>query len=335
MRLDSINGKGAGKTGNRVYYVNHGVQCDREYTSHVANPNTPLQVGQRSRFKLASQVSAALAPVIAFPRKGILSPRNLFVKRNMGYFYSTPDGAQVSYQNLQLVQGNLGLPKVAIDRSQGVQMTIYLDGTTKIGVDRVIYSLYTKSDEGALLFVGSFIKEYDPEDPLWSIQMTPISGDLLVYAYGMRDNSQKAKARYGQYQVNNGVDLAQLICNRTLSMTDYTFTETRGAILYDGDDETPDISALEAPIYITVNGSGTVKCKVGDGEETTVTSSPLVEHLNDHIKLTAVPGIDQIFLGWYNNGEQSPFSTSSSIEFDLTGLRDIIASFAYHSPGLE
>ena len=57
MKIYSLDGKGSGKVGGSVYYVNRGVQVRREYTAAVTNPSTDAQVGQRSRFKLASQVS--------------------------------------------------------------------------------------------------------------------------------------------------------------------------------------------------------------------------------------------------------------------------------------
>ena len=83
MKLNGLLGTGSGKLGTSVFTTVKGTQIVRQYQPTVNNPSTNLQVSQRSRFKLVSQIAASMADVIAIPRNGIISSRNLFVKKNM------------------------------------------------------------------------------------------------------------------------------------------------------------------------------------------------------------------------------------------------------------
>ena len=108
----SLFGKISGKLGAVVFSTSGGETISREYNPHVANPNTDAQINQRARMKLMSQLSACLAPVIAMQKEGLVSVRNKFVKRNFESCYSVNGQAQISYENVQLTQGNAGLPVI-------------------------------------------------------------------------------------------------------------------------------------------------------------------------------------------------------------------------------
>ena len=79
MKIYSILGKMKGKIGNIVVSSVNGQVVGREYNPNVTNPNTLMQQNTRSKFKLASQLSAAMAPVIAIRKDGAKSTRNQFV----------------------------------------------------------------------------------------------------------------------------------------------------------------------------------------------------------------------------------------------------------------
>lgn len=57
--------KGVGKVENLVVSQVGGVTIARAYQPNVSNPKTEKQVDQRARLKLASQIAAAMSPVIA------------------------------------------------------------------------------------------------------------------------------------------------------------------------------------------------------------------------------------------------------------------------------
>lgn len=331
MKIYSRNGKGSGKLGGSVYVVNHGVQIERQYSGTISNPSTIPQVSQRSRFKLASQVSAALAPVIAIPRKGIQSPRNLFVKRNIGYFYGGPDGAQVTYENLQITQGCIGLPGFRAARELENHITLSLQDSVLASCDHVIYNVFKKTSEDQLQLMQSVVVPIDDTNPDAIIDVNDVAGNLVFYAYGIRLKNARARATYGNYQVQTGVDFAKLIANRTIEMSDVQFTQTRGTSLGQGDEESVTPGANEVIIYIGTNGSGRVNAKINNGEEEPVENGYIRVNIGDLVTLKEIAVSGYYFRGWYNNGEQYPFSTESQISFTASEMRDIVA--IWHAEG--
>lgn len=339
MKRYSANGKGSGKLGGSVYVINHGVQIEREYNGSVSNPSTSAQVSQRSRFKLASQVSAALENVIAIPRKGILSPRNRFVKRNMPFFYGGVDGAQVTYENLQLTLGSNGIPSIYLQRIMGGQITLQLSDLVNDSVSHVAYCMFKKTDEELLQLVRSEIVEVNEDNGDALVTIGDPGGDLIVYAYGYRLKNAKAKAKYDNYQVSNALDMATLIANRRIEMSDVYFTATRGTSIAAGDQESTTPGANEWLLYLSTNFLGTITLEVNSQVVALEASGVYKVQKDSHVKLTQNPsqisGTDVAgFDGWFNNGEQTPFSTQSFIEFDMTSMRDIIARWHPWS-GLE
>ena len=79
----SLHGAVVGKLASNVYSVNSGVQIVRAYQPNVSNPSTEMQVDTRSRFKLCSQLAAAVSTVLAIPKNGLVSARNQFVSQTM------------------------------------------------------------------------------------------------------------------------------------------------------------------------------------------------------------------------------------------------------------
>lgn len=325
MKLFAHNGKGTGKLGGSVYVINHGVQIEREYNGVISNPSTVPQVSQRSRFKLASQVSAALAPVIAIPRKGIQSPRNLFVKRNIGYFYGGPDGAQVTYENLQITQGCIGLPGFRAARELENHITLSMQDSVLASCDHVIYCVFKKTSEEQLQLMQSVVVPIDDTNPDAIIDVNDVAGNLVFYAYGIRLKNARARATYGNYQVQTGVDFAKLIANRTIEMSDVQFTQTRGTSLGQGDEESIAPGADEVIFYIGTNGWGRVNAKINTGEEQPVENGYIRVNIGDVVYLTAIAVEGHGFKGWYNNGEQTPFATTAQLTIVASEMRDIIA----------
>lgn len=325
MKIYSRNGKGSGKLGGSVYVVNHGVQIERQYSGTVSNPSTIPQVSQRSRFKLASQISAALDPVIAIPRKGIQSPRNRFVKRNIGYFYGGPDGAQVTYENLQITQGCIGLPGFRAARELEGKITLAMQDSVLASCDHVIYSVFKKTSEDQLQLMNSVSVPVDDTNAEAIIDIDDVAGNLVFYAYGIRLKNARARAKYGQYQVQTGVDFAKLIANRTIDVTDVQFTQTRGTSLGQGDEESITPGADEVIFYIGTNGWGRVNAKINTGEEQPVTNGYIRVNIGDVVYLTAIGEPSHGFQGWFNNGEQTPFTTNAQLTIVASEMRDLMA----------
>ena len=338
MKKYSANGKGTGKLGGSVFVINHGVQIEREYNGEVSNPSTPAQVSQRSRFKLASQVSAALENVIVIPRKGIQSPRNRFVQKNMPFFYGDSQGAQVTYENLQLTLGSIGIPAIQVERVESNKLTLAMTKPVFKNVSYVAYSIFQKTDEGMLQYIDSVIQEANVDVPDALVNVDDPGGDLVIYAYGYRLKNAKAKAKYDNYRIANAADMATLIANRRLEMSDVNFSGTRGTSL--GAAETGNIVPAdgEALLYLSTNFVGTISLYVENELVTEDASGVFNIRLGKRVRLVGLgneigdgrAGFD----GWFNNGEQTPFSTDAQIEFVFDSMRDIIGRWHPWS-GLE
>lgn len=228
MKLSGIAGKGSGKLGSNVYAVSGGEQIVRQYNPVVANPSTPAQVVQRSRLKLASQIAAAMADVIAIPKSGLVSSRNAFMKRNFDLFVGSEDGATCQYAKLQLTGSAIGLPAVNAEKSDAQTLSIELASSATAVASRVIYNVFAKTTEQQLMLIASRVVTDSGENGTFPLEVETSATELVVYAYGMRDMSSTASAKYGNYHVQSGEDIAKLVANRKLSAADYNFTQTQG-----------------------------------------------------------------------------------------------------------
>ena len=327
--VTSLYGKTSGKIGSIVFSTSGGETIAREYNPHVANPSTPAQVNQRARMKLMSQFSAALSPVIAMTKDGLVSKRNKFVKKNFDSSYALNGVAQISYENVQITEGSAGLPQIVVTISTmpSVRATVLLADNPSASIARVVYCAFIKSDEGRLTYVASHISTtrgsgynfFMADFP--ELQITGTQDNLefakeyVIYAYGMSDTSEKATARYGNLNVQSASDIATLVANRTISFKDYQFTQTRGTTIghsSGGEQPTP---AGQARVFVTALGNGGTVSGGGTFE------------LGTQVTVTATPNSGFYFKGWANNGSAQIISTAASYTFTLQGQTDLVAMF--------
>ena len=330
-RITSLYGKTTGKIGSIVFSTSGGETIAREYNPHVANPNTVAQVNQRARMKLMSQISATLSPVIAMTKEGLKSRRNKFVSKNFENSYALNGVAQISYENLQLTDGSVGLPQIVLNAgTQDDSPFAYLASEPAQNVARVVYCVFEKTQENRLALVKSVIAtDRNPKGHSGyyfyadmaglSVSFPDIAGEFskeyVVYAYGMIDTSEKATARYGNLNVQTASDIAILVANRSISYEDYQFTQTRGVTVghgSGGDEPTP---AGQARVYVTALGQG--------GSVTGGGTFPL----GQQVTVTATPNSGFYFKGWANNGSAQIISTAASYTFTLQGQTDLVAMF--------
>lgn len=314
VKVISVTGIGKGKLGSTVYSVNAGQMIGRQYNPYVANPNTAKQVDQRAKMKLMSQIAAALAPVIAIPKEGLRSSRNLFIKKNFDKASANSGVAQVTYENLQLTAGNAGLPAIFVRRSAEIGVAVNLDERCDASISRVVYILYRKTSEATLQYVQSIIVESAGTEGKFPGTLYYTEGDIVVFAYGMKDLNAKATAKYSNYNVRNGEDIAKLTLTRNINTQDYQFTQTRGTTLFAGENESTEVLPNQARVYVTASGNGTV---AGAG----------VFDLGTSVTVTATPAADNRFLGWRINGNDTIISTAASYTFTLEGMTDLVAVF--------
>lgn len=327
-KVTSLYGKTTGKIGSIVFSTSGGETIAREYNPHVANPNTQAQVNQRARMKLMSQLSASLSPSIVMQKEGLISRRNKFVKKNFESCYASDGVAQVSYENVQLTEGNLGLTQISVVAT--VQNNIrtlsaWLTDEPSANVARVVYNVYTKSQEGQLSFFKSEIVTTRSQVASEATLYFPLlmnglpSGDLVIYAYGMCDTSEQATANYGNLNVTDGTDIARLVATRKISFTDYQFTQTRGAT----------IGANNAPVEPTPTGQARVfVTALGNGG--TVSGGGTFE-IGTTVSVSATPASGWVFSKWLKNGTAEVVSTANPYSFTLNGQTDLIAVFDQES----
>lgn len=322
----SLFGKISGKLGAVVFSTSGGETISREYNPHVSNPSTPLQVNQRARMKLMSQLSACLAPVIAMRKDGLVSARNRFVKRNFNYSYAAEGVAQVSYENVQLTSGNVGLPSIAWSLDRDLGFCANFEVEPGVNISRVVWCFFKKTDEGKLEFLESIIATERTSQTLPGYfpvtfsrvivdeETGNLGADYVIYAYGMSDTSEAATTRYGNLNVQSATDIANLLSTRTISYEDYQFTQTRGTSANRGGTESSSVPAGSARVFVTALGSGTVS-----GAGTFV--------IGNTVTVTATPTNNATFVGWRINGQQNYISRQASYSFTLQQQTDLIAVF--------
>lgn len=313
-RVVSLQGIANGKVGSMVYSTVGGQMIARAYNPNVSNPNTVAQTNQRASFKLLSQIAAVMAPVIAIPKEGLRSSRNLFVKKNSGNAIATNGVAQITYENLQLTNSSVGLPAIVASRSQADGISIALAEDCSAALSRVVYIIYRKTSQSTLQYVQSTIVTDAGNDGTFPGTLLYTEGDIVLFAYGMKDLNASATAKYADYSVTNGEDVARLVLTRNLSMSDFQFTQTRGTTMFADEDETTQVDDNQARVYVTATAGGTA---TGAGVFTLGTS----------VTVVATPNTGYTFSGWRLNGGSTYLSTAQSYTFTLTGQTDLVAVF--------
>lgn len=314
-KINSILGKINGKVGNMVFASTGGEVIAREYNPNVSNPSTTNQVNQRAKLKLMSQIAAALAPVIVIPKEGLKSSRNLFIKKNISSVDAHEGIAQVTYENLQITNGNAAIPAIHIVRSQAAGTQVNLEERSDASVSRVVYILYKKTSEKTLQYVQSVVVTNATTAGDFPAQLLYVEGDIVVFAYGMKDLNSKATAKYENYNVESGLDIAQLAMSRSISMSDYQFTQTRGTTLFAGETESTIVPDGSARVFVTALGPGRVS---GAG----------IFEIGSQVTVVATPDSGKFFRGWKQNGSDIIVSMDASYTFELAGTTDLVATFA-------
>lgn len=220
--------KGVGKIENIVVSQMGGVSIARAYQPNVSNPKTDKQVDQRARLKLASQIAAAMAPVIAIPKIGLVSARNEFIKKNMDLVTAQKGTAQMQVAKIQLTNGSVPLPAVSATFVADGKFYFELASAPGDSVSRVVYSLFKLTDDGHLQFFKSYVAEDPGDDKTYLMEETGLDGEIAVFAYGIKDLSTAAKVKYDNYNIASGTDVAKLVSTRTMNASDYQFTKTSG-----------------------------------------------------------------------------------------------------------
>lgn len=314
MKLSGMAGTGSGKLGSQVYASVAGTQVVRNYQPIVSNPNTSKQVNQRARLKLMSQLSAVFGPILTYKRQKLTSARNQFVSRNFDLTSGNDGQAQITLENIQITSGTAGLPGIKATRRNGGFVDVELVRNSSAIVDRVVYVMFKKTGEAKLQLIGSRVASDPGEAGVFPQFFMSTGVDVVIYAYGMRDLNSKASAKYGNYNVESGEDVATLFMSRSLSYNDYRFTKTRGTTLLADEETSQSVMPGQSRVFLTPSGQGTL---TGAG----------IYNNGDTVTITAAPAEGYNFVGWRQNGGSQFVAYSQTVKFAASGIIDLIAVF--------
>lgn len=231
-KVTGIHGIAIGKLGSTVFSVNSGQQIARAYQPNVANPSTIEQVSNRSKFKLASQLAAVLSANLAIPKRGLVSSRNQFVSETMRHITESEGQATVDVALLSLTKSSVGLYDLVLTRDQQDMLTMRIRQYVGPALaSRIVYVGYQILGDGQLASAFSIVVNQPGDNGQFQTEQQLKAGArYVVYAYGVADRNANASAKYGNYNIETGEQMASLISSRVLSTSDFTFTETVSAI---------------------------------------------------------------------------------------------------------
>lgn len=315
-KVNSVLGKMTGKIGGIVMSISNGQQVAREYNPRVSNPQTSLQVRQRSKMKLMAQLAAVMSPVIYFKRSGMTSPRNKFIAANMQYAYYSYGVASIILENVQLAEGNAGFPQVVANRDAETGITVSLATAAANTVEGVVYALFKKNDDGNLSLFGTKVVtiESSAETRTAPATFKYDDNDILILAFGLVNASGKANALYHDLAVANGANAATLQTVTNLDESIVTYTKTRGTTLAAGQSEVTPVQPNQVRIFATAGSGGTVS---GGGTYT----------IGDNVTLVATPNEGVNFSRWADANSNTTLSTNASWTFVAATQVDAIAIF--------
>lgn len=230
-RIYGLTGKMQGKYGNAVFRIRRGTQVMAAYNPVVDNPNTQKQVNARARFKLVSQLASIYASIIAIPRNGAVTSRNLFTKKNFPLSASVDAKAQINLPSVQLTASNREMPAFSVSRSNGTSIIAGLQQPAAFS--RVVYAVVAKNvNDNLRVFASAVVENTTPNEANTFAAELPYTAEaIVVYAYGITDTNAAARAAFGALHAPTAEEVATLVTSRTISTNDVVMTATGGAYL--------------------------------------------------------------------------------------------------------
>lgn len=255
-----LMGKQSGKLGQSVLSVRYGEQIMRAYVGTIANPKTEAQVATRSRFKLASQLSAVMADVIAIPRVGSKTGRNQFVSATMDITSEAAGVAQVNLNAVQLTKSQRGLIGFTATRdTANNKISVALKGANGTELSRVVYVVFEKQNDGSLVQLASQVVSEAGANSTFPAELKGSSKSVVIYAYGITDKDGAASVKFGNLNAPTAEQVAKLLTTSSDTLSGVTLTKTNGATMNEGvnsaDSDDNVIPTDMAFASVTLNGA--------------------------------------------------------------------------------
>lgn len=317
MKQISPLSKGSGKLGATVFAVNSGVQIAREYQPKVSNPNTEAQQDTRARFKLMSQLSAVMAPVIAIKKDGLKTARNQFQSINFGIVEYENENASINLNLVQLTKSNRSFAGFSADRSGGAAINVELLGSMAATADRIVYIGYEKQEDGSLSLLGSKVCSTPGADGKFADTLPYTEAAVVLYAYAIKDTNESVTAKFGNLIAPSAEKVAKLLVSSSENMNAVNLTKTAGLTMNMGVTEADSNSSMLDLVTVTMTPD----------EHATLTgggSYPKGSLVTIEAKNVAQ---NYAFSGWQINGEHAGFMNpyTFTAEEDVT----VVAMISY------
>lgn len=307
-------GKIRGKLGGTVYAVAGGENIVREKATSVTNPNTDAQVETRAKFKLMSQLAAVVRPVLAIKKNGLKSAGNQFVSMNYDLASYASDAASVNLNAIQLTKGILALPAFTANRASGTKIAVSLNEDASETYDKVIYSALIKNTDGDLSLLDSKVAEAGSNND-FAAELLYTADAVVIYAYGMRENTENANTKFGSMIAPTAEKVAKLLTSNSISSSDVTLSKTQGLTMLVGEDEVSSDDVEHFVVVLSKSGNGSVSGagRYVDGQQVTV---------------IATPDSEASFVGWHvNNLQGQIISTAQNYTFTIQGNVTLVGEF--------
>ena len=300
-----MQGKARGKVGSIVYAISAGQQIAREYQPVVANPSTTPQVENRSKLKLMSQLAAAYKGSIAIRKDGLKSARNQFISENYDKVSIVGTAANVNLNRVQLTKSNLGMGGFNADRSSGTKIAVALNENMAANFDKVVYNAFRKDASGNLIALGSAVVNKDAVAGDFASELPYTQDAVVVYAYGMKIDSERAKAAFSNMTAPSGEQVAKLIATSAEVAAGTTLSQTVGLTMMVGEDTGDSDDVEHFSVSVTKSGNGSVS---GGGRYLAGQTAVV----------TATPDAEATFVAWKrNNPSGAVVSTSAQYSFEV------------------
>lgn len=300
-----LQGKARGKVGSIVYAVNAGQQIAREYQPVVANPSTAPQVENRSKLKLMSQLAAAYKGSIAIRKDGMKSARNQFISENYDKVAIVGTAANVNLNRVQLTKSNLGMGGFNADRSSGNKIAVALNENMAANFDKVVYTAFRKDASGNLIALGSAVVNKDAKAGDFAGELPFTQDAVVVYAYGMKIDSERAKAAFSNMTAPSGEQVAKLIATSAEVAAGTTLSQTVGLTMMVGENTGDSDDVEHFSVSVTKSGNGSVS---GGGRYLAGQTAVV----------TAKPDAEATFVAWKRNSPSGAVvSTSAQYSFEV------------------
>lgn len=312
-RLHGLFGKATGKFGDGVFAVKNGQQTIRQYNPIVNDPASEGQVASRARLKLMSQLAQALAPILAIPKEGTKSTRNLFVAMNYALTSFAEGVASIHMNALQLTKSALGMVDFSVDRSSGTAMACSLKSDSSAQFDAVVYAAVTVSDNFGVHVLGSTLVSAPGAGGVFAGVLPYSAESVVVYAYGIKYGNRNGAMAFENMSGDAAEFVAKLVTSRSVKLSGAKFTECLGAGMKVGETQASSDDTVRYSVSVSVTGDGTVSGAGSFEEGATCT-------------LVATPGSGANFAGYYENGVL--VSDNATYSFQVSASRTIEARFS-------